>query len=408
MKKAFITLLCIAAIGSMGAQKKTVDAANKLVGKTDKIADARGLIKQAMTDPETAQDARTYFVAGQIEFGSYDQDFLKKQINQNDASLSATDMADKLLNGYNYFMQALPLDAQPNEKGKVSPKYTKDIASKIAGHTNNFYEAAIAKYNDKKYYPDAYNAFMIFSEMPEKELTAKVAPAFPDSVRALGFYYAGICAYSGNEVDKAKSAFERAVNLGLNDPNGYLYQIGCWEAIAKNDSTRLEEAQNAIVDIAKKGYSAFGMQNPVFIRNILQDYVNKGQPQAAVDMLNNEIAANPNIALLYGLRGWAYANVGNDDASIADYKKAASMPDVDSSVLLMGATKIWRQGTNVYGKLEGNSGDMRAAKAQLKSEYFEPALEMAEKALSLSTDNSERNRINNLIDNINYVLDLLK
>ncbi|MDE7343374.1 MAG: hypothetical protein K2N19_05090, partial [Muribaculaceae bacterium] len=68
MKKVITMALCIAAVGSMSAQKANVDGAKKLSGKFDKIEEARNLIKQAMENPETANDANTYYVAGKIEF----------------------------------------------------------------------------------------------------------------------------------------------------------------------------------------------------------------------------------------------------------------------------------------------------------------------------------------------------
>lgn len=50
----FLSLaLCLAAIGSVSAQKANVDQAAKLSGKTDQLNQARNLIKQAMENPET-------------------------------------------------------------------------------------------------------------------------------------------------------------------------------------------------------------------------------------------------------------------------------------------------------------------------------------------------------------------
>ena len=64
MKKILTMALCLTAVGSMSAQKDAVDQAAKLSGKIDKISDARALINQAVSNPETANDVRTYYVAG--------------------------------------------------------------------------------------------------------------------------------------------------------------------------------------------------------------------------------------------------------------------------------------------------------------------------------------------------------
>ncbi|MDE6076692.1 MAG: hypothetical protein K2G29_03085, partial [Muribaculaceae bacterium] len=147
----FVTLaLCVAAVGSMSAQKAVVDQAGKLAGKTDQLSNARNLIKQAMENAETSKDARTYYTAGKIEFDAFDKAEVNKAINPSDPSAQPEVMGEELLNGYKYFLQALPLDSLPDEKGKIKPKYSKDIYSKIAGHANNFFGVGADYFNAKK------------------------------------------------------------------------------------------------------------------------------------------------------------------------------------------------------------------------------------------------------------------
>lgn len=106
MKKILTFALCLAAAGSISAQKQVVDQANKLAGKNDKITEARDLIKQAAANPETQNDARTYFVAGKIEFDAFDNSFKKQMINPKDPSVNPLEMGEQLLNGYQEFLKA--------------------------------------------------------------------------------------------------------------------------------------------------------------------------------------------------------------------------------------------------------------------------------------------------------------
>ena len=171
MKKVITMALCLTAVGSLSAQKVNVDNAKKLSGKFDKIEEARTLIRQAMENPETANDAQTYYVAGKIEFDAYDKGLQAGMINPEDPSANPEAMAQELLNGYNYFLKALPLDSVPNEKGEIKPKVSKDIVNKISGHTNDFFaKAGATMYEMKKYYPEAYQSFMIYADMPDQPL----------------------------------------------------------------------------------------------------------------------------------------------------------------------------------------------------------------------------------------------
>ena len=100
MKKFVALTLCVAAAGSMMAQKQTVEQAKKLSGKFEKLEEARGLIQQAMQNPETSQDAHTYFVAGDLEFSAFDNGIKKGMIKPDDPSADPIALGYELLNGY--------------------------------------------------------------------------------------------------------------------------------------------------------------------------------------------------------------------------------------------------------------------------------------------------------------------
>ena len=152
MKKLMTFMLCLGTTTCLFAQTTLVKQAEKLSGKQEKLGEARSLIKQAMENPETKDQAYTYFVAGKIEMDAYDNGYKLKMINPNDASAQPDVLGKELLDAYNYFLQALPLDSLPNEKGQVKPKYSKDIYNRIKGHQSDFYEVGANYYNDKKYY----------------------------------------------------------------------------------------------------------------------------------------------------------------------------------------------------------------------------------------------------------------
>ncbi len=94
-------------------------------------------------------------------------------INPKDPSVNPLEMGEQLLNGYQEFLKALSLDSVPNAKGEIKPKFSKDIASKINGHFNDYFNAGGTFYNEKKFYPEAYEAFMIYGNMPSKSFASK-------------------------------------------------------------------------------------------------------------------------------------------------------------------------------------------------------------------------------------------
>lgn len=398
MKKILTIALCFAAIGSISAQKQVVDQAAKLSGKTDKIADARDLIKQAASNPETQNDARTYYVAGKIEFDAFDDGFKKQMINPKDKSINPVAMGEQLINGYNQFIKALSLDSVPNAKGEIKPKFSKDIASKINGHYNDFFNAGGTFYNEKKYYPEAYDAFMIYGELPAKSFADKTVKSTPDSVVNTAFFNAGLSAYAGNNLEASAKAF-RSARLNNSDNNqNYVYEIACWQYLAQQDSTKTDQAKAQIKEIAQAGFDKFGMAEPLFLNNLINSYVLDNQLDKAIAVIDKLLIDNPNAASLYGLRGYINDRKGDDDASVADYKKAVAIENVDFETLKNAAKKIFKVGTQKWNNIEGATPEQRN---DIKVNYFQFAKGITDKAKALNTDSD----LDYVIENIDYALE---
>lgn len=399
----FLTIaLCLAAAGTACAQKANVDQAGKLAGKVDQIQQARELIQQAMQNPETQNDPKTYFTAGKIEFDAYDKATSAKMINPNDPSVNDLDMATELINGYNAFMKALPLDSLPNEKGQVKPKYSKDIINKIAGHANDFFTAGANFFNEKKYYPEAYEAFMIYGDLPATGMLGKLAAAIDPQQIATSYFNAGLSAYQGEQLEKSAEAFHKARNAGYDQPESYIYEIACWQTIAQKDESRVKEAQEKILDVAKAGHEKFGLEQPLFINNMINSLVTDGQIDNAISQLNDIIAANPDNAGLYGLRGYVYDRADKNDLSEADYRKAASLPTVDFETLKNACKKIFRIGTEKWNEIEGASAEATAARQNIKTNYFEASKAIANQADAMNPGDPD---LQNVIESINYALE---
>ncbi len=401
MKKFLTFALMIAAVGSMSAQKKNVDAANKLAGKPANVAEARALIAEAAQNPETANDARTYFVGGKVEFDDFDTQLGKLTINPQDPSVDQLAMCENLLNGYRNFVKALPLDSLPNEKGQVKPKYSKDIVNKLNGHFEDYFNAGGTFYNNKKYYPEAYDAFMIYGDIWEAPYASKTVKAVPDSTINMALFNAGVSAYAAEKLPESAAAFKRARKNGSTNPQNYIYEIACWQFLSSRDSNMMEPAQVNIMEIATDGYNKFGMSQPLFLNNIVNQMVLNDKVNDALALIDKQIAETPDFATLYGLRGFVNDRAGNDDASVNDYKKAVALDNVDYETLKNAAKKIFKVGTQKWGNIEGAAVNERA---DVRKNYFEAAKTITDKAKS-DPKAANDGDLNYVIENIDYVLE---
>ncbi len=403
MKKYLTLALAVAGVAAMSAQKANVDQANKLAGKVAEIETARSLIQSASQDPETATDPRTYFTGGKVEFSAFDKSAQAAGVNPE--SVDPMEMARNLLNGYNYFTLTLPLDGtQVDEKGKpVKAKYKKDIAKIINAHADKFFEMGGVAYNTK-HLPEGYQLFAIYGNLPELQAQGLEIEPVTDENRALAYYYAGLCAYYAGMVNEAAEVLAKGHPLGFNDPTAYILEIASWQNISQNDSTRADEATKAIEAAAAAGYEKYGLEQPVFLNNLVNARVMKNDFNGAIDLLNNVMNANPDQGNLYGMRAFVYDRMGEEDKSLEDYRKAASMETTDFENLKNAAKKIMRAGTEKWNLIEGNSAEARAARNDVKTNYFEAAKAITDKASTKEGAQNDRD-LQNVIENIDYVLE---
>lgn len=396
MKKVVLAALCLVSAMSMVAQPKVVKNAKKMAGKVEKIEEARALINQAMTNPETANDPNTYFVAGKIEWESFDKLRAPMMISGNNDF--TPQMSEMMLRGYNYLTKALSMNPDP--------KMEKEIRSEISGHEWDMYLAGLQKYNAKEFYPGAYEGFYYAADIPVSS-GMQGTQQIPDSTRGVAYYYAGLAANAGNQLDKALEAFNKAVALDVKEPNAFIGQIACWENIAKQDSTKVQEAEAAAMNIAKNAYAHFGMKNPWFLSKIIDLYVAKEQYQTAMDFLSAEMQKYPSNAYLTNLRGWVKGRMGDDKGYVQDYMAAAEMPDATASILVDAATAMCRWAQAVNGQLRGDAGDA-AKQAELVKTYLLPAKAYLEKAKGMEPDANVSKKINRVADDIDYQLGLMQ
>ncbi|MBD5204111.1 MAG: hypothetical protein HDS82_04455 [Bacteroidales bacterium] len=400
MKKILVFVLCAASTAGVFAQKQAVADAKKLSGKIDKIEEARALIKGAMENPETSNDAMTYFVAGNIEWDAYDKGRALSMVNPDEVDGLA--MAEQLLNGYNYYMRALPLDSLPNEKGQVKPKYSKDIASKLSAHANDFYTAGANFFNNQKAYPEAYLAFVTFANLPSMPLFEKNSPIIDQPTLATAYFNAGLGAYSGNEVDLAAEAFRNARLNNYDQPECYIYELACWQNIAQKNPEREKEAQEHIYDIALMGNDKFGFEQPLFLNNLVNCLVSQGKTNDALTIVNEQISENPDKAGLYALRAYTMKNLNDLKSAEADYRKAASFADADAETLKNASYYMLRQGQEIWNAIDSTAADAKAQRESVRDNYWLWAKDVAKRGLQKNAGDSD---LNSIVDNIDYFLE---
>ena len=396
MKKIFILSLCLFAVaGTMSAQKSLVkEAEGKSKGYNVDYSSARKLLKPALTNAESKDDAQTWYVAGNIEFGDYDNQLGKKAVGQ---SVDNAKMGHALIDGYNYYMTAFTLDTVPelekngspklNKDGspKVKTKYSKDMAKKIAAHYNDFINAGQSLW-DEKDYQGAYDAWAIYTSAPTNKSFGDDAPKMPnDTLIGEISYFQGLAAWQAEKLDAALASFDKAMTTPYKSTSLYDYAISVAAQAQNNDK---------IIDYAEKANALYGDSISKYLTIIINDKINNEKYDEAQTLLEKAIKINPNNAELNDVLGVLYQSRNNLEKARELYTKALSIdPNYAKAQLDLGRV-IYAQAAAID---ESSNSLSTADYNKVRAEKIDPMLKQAvpylEKALDDDNTATEARRL---------------
>lgn len=390
MKKILIIACGLLMAGTVTAQENVLKDAER--GLKVEVPDHGGIaamLKGAMKDPSTADNVKTWYLAGKNAFQTWQTGWEQLQIGGNPDKVN---MSKSILEGFDYYTKAFTMDTVITDaaKGKFKAKYSKEMVKTIVNNVNNFYDAGVYLYEAQDM-PGAYRAWEIFTILPTMPQLGKDAPAMPaDSIMAQTYYNMGIFAYQSDMKPEALKSFLGAAKYGMGE---VAYDNALAMASELNDIPAMEM-------IANEGFNKYGKQT--YIGSLVNVYVKNGEFEKALAMINKALAANPNNSVLHNVKGVLVENRTNDEAIPAEEKKQ----------LEEEATELYKQAVELdgenpdarfnYGRMLANkayrtsdeSGDLSNAEYnKLKAEVIDPlfrqAAEQLEKAISI---NKEANR----------------
>ena len=337
MKRVLLTVaLCVAASASF-AQKKVVNEAQSIAkGSNADFGEARTLIKGALENPETKDDAKTWYVAGFIEDQQFNTERAKQILGQQP---NEPVMYEALYGILPYFQKAYELDQLPNEKGKVKPKYTKDIKSILSANHVYLFNGG-AYYFDKQEYKKAYDFFNQYVEISELPMFEGTQTAEKDSTFMTVQFYAAAAASLAKDSRLAISALERAKNTPYRQYD--VYQYLCYEygeARTAQDSVMLEKT-------FEEGMQVFP-DSIFFLNNLINTYIYSNRNEKALELLNVAIQKTPDDATLYNVMGHVYENGVKNPAEAEKYYLLALEKDPNMTIALSNIGRVYyNQGVN--------------------------------------------------------------
>lgn len=354
----------------------------------DRIA---SMLEGAMTDPSTAENVKTWYLAGKNAFQTWQTGYEQLQVGANPDKVK---MSNAIVKGFDYWLKALPMDTVVDAKGKVKTKYSKEIAKTLGNSPANFYDAGVFLYEAQDL-PGAYRAWEIFTILPTlKDQLGAATPEMPvDSVMAATYYNMGIFAYQAGMKKEAMNAFLNGARKGQGE---VAYDNALAMAQELEDYAAMEE-------IATEAFNKYGKQNA--IGALINVYIKNKQNDKALDMLNKAIEVNPNSSVLYNYKGVLIEDRTNredispEDAAAATaealelYKKATEVNPEDASALFNYGRVLANKAYTLSDSDEANSmttTEFNAFKANTLDPLFKQAAEYLEKSIAIDKDSNRQ------------------
>lgn len=397
MKRIIITsfafILCLAFAAS--AQHRVLGEVKKKISSLTLTADvyktAITTLKPALTNDETKEVAETWYLQGKLQYGYYDKMMDTKSVGKKvDAKL----MGNALIEGYNAFMKALPLDTvyETDKKGapkidkktgqpKFKAKFSSEILSRIASHRDDYNLAGGEFYNIKEW-DGAFKAWDIYCKLD-------CGKPLADSIKGQTRYYQALALWQKGDNRKAVKYFAMARSLGYNKKEAYDYALVCLSSLDDDAS---------IISLARDAYSRFGVSDPQYVRILINDHINNKRFDKANVMLDEVIAVCDSDAEIYNLKGLVIEQQKGMAEALPYYKKCVEINPENAQGLFNVGRYYYNEATTIPEKYPRLSGRKLAEKL---NPLYNEALPYLEKAYKLDPTNEEAK---NALRNIYYKL----
>ncbi len=374
---------------AMPAQKQVLKDAEQAMKDGKAPAEVVTIITPAFSDPETAEMAQTYFIPGKAYFSDYDDLFALKQFNKLPEDGNAKMVTD-MLEGYTFFMKALPLDTVVDAKGKVKTKYSKDIVNTIRGHHSDFNNAAIAAW-ELKDYPSAYKAWADYFEVIDNPVLApKSLPA--DTILAEIRFNQALAAWQADQLADALAAFEKSKAMGYNKKQLYDYAI----SVASN-----MQNDAAVYQWATEAEPLYGNEDPNYLGFIINHYLQSKDFDKAFSMIDEAIAKNPSNAQYYVVKGILYDNQDKKAEAKDMFKKALEVDSQNPMALMQYGRSLCEEAYKLSDAAPTSPEESEKYYNEKIVPIFKEAADYLERAWNLDNNNTDALRY---LENVYYNL----
>ncbi|MBQ9532488.1 MAG: hypothetical protein IJR71_00795 [Prevotella sp.] len=303
VERLFLTVLFLTLTLMAQAQKKEISAAKLNIKNGTNLEAAEKSIRALLTDSTNRQNPKLWLllqgaVKKQYDVGN-EKLYLKQQYDTAQLFIIAKKMFD-ILESFD------SIDVQPDEKGRVLPKYRKKHAEFLDPYRQNIYTGG-SFFIRKQKFQDAYNMFETYLECANQPLFESYDYANQDPRMPEAAYWA---TYSGFKLNKPQLVF-RYADLARKDTAHveYLLQYMSEAYFALGDTARC-------ISILQEGLQAFPT-NSYFTPRLVDYYCNEKMFDEALNIVDEAIQNHEDNWIYRFAKSTIFLNTGRLEECIA-------------------------------------------------------------------------------------------
>lgn len=363
MKKLFITVMAVAMATASFAQ----DIAKEMKGKS--YNDALATLNAAFSGLSNEQKAKGYAALTDIAYPEASKSFLAYQTGQKDGLDYET-----IYNALDAAVKCDSFDNQPNDKGKVSPKFHKKNAERLNDMRVMLIIHGQELMNANQSDPEALRYLEGYVNIAYSSLFKDIAglkdPNAGNVARVVAFLYA-----QKEDYVTAKKFAEIAYNDTTSRADAEGIYLAVLEKSLKSHQDTLEYIDRLKTMDANK-----------YMPNIVALYDRLGQSEMAAKIIDDAIAQDPNNKMAYAMKGETAMSANDWDAAIAAFNKTVELDPKFAAVWFNLGVCAMSKGAALNDALADKQGNLTPENdAKVKAAFVE-AKKYYEKVRELDPD----------------------
>ncbi|RGN45028.1 MULTISPECIES: tetratricopeptide repeat protein [unclassified Bacteroides] len=374
MKRVLFSMVLLMTVGFTFAQVKNVKEAKSLIEETKPdFQKAQELIGEALTNPETKDDANTWNVAGLIQKRYTEKENEKAYLRQ---PFDTNGVYNSFYNMFEYFLKCDQLEQIPNEKGKIKFKYRKANAATMLMERPNLINGGINAFN-KDDNQEALKFFGMYVDVAKAPMMEKEDLINKDTLISQIAYYAALAAAKAEDYDNVI----KYAPMGVDDKEYGKYSM---EFLATAYKAKGDTAQWIVT--LKDGIQKYPDYS-FFFGHLIDYYSNSEKFDEAMTFADNMIAKDPNNPFFLYVKGYLYQNMKDYDNAISFYKRTIEADPTYAEAYSNLGLIYCQQGLDYTDKVTTDFNDPKYAEEQAKiKKFYEDARPYYEKARELKPD----------------------